>query len=418
MSTVRGAAALLDSVGLLADGPVLWGRPVPARGPGVYVVELASPLPRAPIELTRVGKWVERVPDLNLDGARPSSRALAARLAEFWLPGTPIVYIGMSANSLAARVAAMERHVLGDRRPHAGSQWLHALTGLERARIWWAAVEAAEEYEDALFGAFAALVTSDERSHLPDRTVVLPFANLQSATGERKAHGITGAVLPDPDAGVVPATRVVELPDGDAVGTSREAKGSGTIRRRGTPASLGQKARTPARARWSPESAAASAPAGRTSDRAAPVDMTADALERMHTELRELTHVKRQDVVARVKAARELGDLRENAEYHAAREEHSFLEGRVRTLEDRIRNARVFESSGTPHVGLGSTVTVEHDGESETYTIVGSTEADPAGGRISAVSPVGAALVGHMVGDVVVVKTPRGAASYRVTGLS
>ena len=78
-----GAAALFRSVGLLADGPAQLGRPVRAGGPGVYVVELATPLPSAPIELTRVGKWLERVPGLRLDGERPTSRALAARLAAF-----------------------------------------------------------------------------------------------------------------------------------------------------------------------------------------------------------------------------------------------------------------------------------------------------------------------------------------------
>jgi hypothetical protein len=79
------AATLLREVGLLADGPVPWGRPVPARGPGVFVIELPAPLPRAPLELTRVGKWLERVPDLRLDGARPTSKALAARIGSFWL---------------------------------------------------------------------------------------------------------------------------------------------------------------------------------------------------------------------------------------------------------------------------------------------------------------------------------------------
>ena len=71
------ASTLLGEVGLLPDGPVVWGRPVPARSAGVFVVELAAPLARAPIELTRVGKWIERVPTLTLDGEPPTSRALA-----------------------------------------------------------------------------------------------------------------------------------------------------------------------------------------------------------------------------------------------------------------------------------------------------------------------------------------------------
>ena len=77
------APGLLRGVGLLADGPVPWGRSVPASGPGIFLVELPAPLATAPIELTRVGKWLERIDTLRLDGERPTSRALAARLASF-----------------------------------------------------------------------------------------------------------------------------------------------------------------------------------------------------------------------------------------------------------------------------------------------------------------------------------------------
>ena len=82
----NGAAALFRAVGLMADGPVVWGRPVPARGSGVFVIELPAPLHHAPLELTRIGKWLEHVPGLRLDGEHPTSRALAARLESFWLP--------------------------------------------------------------------------------------------------------------------------------------------------------------------------------------------------------------------------------------------------------------------------------------------------------------------------------------------
>ena len=75
------APSLLRSVGLLADGPAVWGRPVQGQGPGVFVVELPAPLASAPIELTRVGKWVERVQTLRIDGEVPTSKAVAARIA-------------------------------------------------------------------------------------------------------------------------------------------------------------------------------------------------------------------------------------------------------------------------------------------------------------------------------------------------
>jgi hypothetical protein len=85
------APALLRHVGLLADGPMPWGRPVPARRPGVFVVELPAPLATAPLELTRVGKWLEHVPTLTVDRERPTSKALAARLASFWLPESVVL---------------------------------------------------------------------------------------------------------------------------------------------------------------------------------------------------------------------------------------------------------------------------------------------------------------------------------------
>ena len=150
-----GAAQLLRSVGLLVDGPGQWGRPLSASGPGVFAIELAAPLPSAPIELTRVGKWLERVETLRLDGARPTSKALAARLAAFWLPSQTVLYVGGSDASIARRVASMARTELGDRRPSSSGHWLGTLRGLDALRIWWAPTDATEEYEDALLEAFA-----------------------------------------------------------------------------------------------------------------------------------------------------------------------------------------------------------------------------------------------------------------------
>jgi transcription elongation factor GreA len=138
------------------------------------------------------------------------------------------------------------------------------------------------------------------------------------------------------------------------------------------------------------------------------------ALDRMTAELDQLTRVRRPEVVARIKTAREHGDLKENAEYHAAREEQSFLEGRVQALEDRLRRAVIVEEVVTGRVVIGSTVRVETDGDEIRYTIVGSTEADPAAGRLSSASPVGAALLGAVAGAEVEVRTPRGPVRYRV----
>jgi transcription elongation factor GreA len=393
------AGALLREVGLLPDGPLPWGRPNPARTAGVFVIELPAPLATAPIELARVGKWLERVPDLTLDGARPSSRALAARLATFWLPSQVILYIGATNASISARLGAMERTTLGDRRPSAGGHWLHVLRGLPTTRVWWAATDAVEEYEDALLSAFSAAVEASggDTSGSP---VSLPFANLRRPTGERRPTGLANPLLPEPVVPPPPPTRVVVVPDGDAEGARGEPP---PPKRRGP--TVPRSART-ADATSGTRSAAANAGA----------TLTAAGADRMRAELAELTGTRRSEVIGRIRAAKEFGDLKENADYTAAREEQSFLEGRIQSIEARLRDA-VIASGPTPGSGgadFGSTVTVEVDGSSVTYTLVGSAEADPTAGRLSVASPVGRALLGATVGSTVTVETPRGAVDYTV----
>ncbi len=391
----------------MADGPLPWGRPLPTRRPGVFIVELPAPLPTAPIELTRVGKWLERVPSLALDGAHPSSRALAARLASFWLPSQTVLYIGASASTLSGRVAAMEGTVLGDRRPHSGGHWLHVLRVLPSTRLWWTATDATEEYEDALLTAFAAAVPAAERAALPDTAVVLPFANLRSTT-ERRASGITGSLLPDTAEPPPPPTRVTVLPDGDAEG----ARGEPPERR---PRAAPKRATSAAGTGTPSPRPPAGVQPGRPAVAGETATLTADGAARMQTELDELIRVKRPEVIARIRAAKELGDLKENADYTSAREEQSFLEGRIQSLEAQLRAAviAVAPSAGSG-ADLGSRLTVEVDGMTDTYTLVGTAEADPSAGRLSVASPVGRALVGARAGSVVEVKTPRGGVTYRV----
>ena len=397
----RSAPGLLRAVGLLADGPVPWGRPVPAARSGVFLVELPAPVATAPIELTRVGKWLERVDSLRLDGDRPTSRALAARLAAFWLASQVVLYVGATPNSIANRVRALRDTPLGERRPHSGGHWLQTLTGLERARIWWAATDAIEEYEDALLTAFADGVAAAERSVLPDTEVVLPFANLRTPTGARKRTGLTGSIRADPVT-VAPPTRVVQLPEGDADG----ARGEPPARKSRAAPKAASSRRTVA-----PKVDAA----GRDMEQ---LQLTTEGAARLHAELRVLTEERRPEVVARIRAAKELGDLKENAEYHAAREEQGFLEGRIQTIEALLRGAEVVEApTAGSAIGLGSTVTVEADGDEFTYVLVSTSEANPSGGRISVASPVGKALLGRGAGDEVVVRTPQGEARYRVVSI-
>jgi transcription elongation factor GreA len=142
--------------------------------------------------------------------------------------------------------------------------------------------------------------------------------------------------------------------------------------------------------------------------------VTPEGLAAMQAELRQLTTVDRPEIVARVAAARDLGDLRENAEYHSARNEHSFLEGRIQLLEQRIRTAVVIEAAAGGAIAMGSNVVYEIDGAREELKIVGSAESDPLAGKISAASPVGKALIGHRQGDDVIVSTPAADIHYRI----
>jgi transcription elongation factor GreA len=147
------------------------------------------------------------------------------------------------------------------------------------------------------------------------------------------------------------------------------------------------------------------------------VYLSSQGIASARAELEQLTLVERPAVVARIVAARELGDLRENAEYETARKEQSILEGRVQHLTSLLRDAVRIEGSSTSHVSLGTAVTVEDDQGEETYTIVGSHEASPAEGRISSTSPVGRALMGRRAGDSVTVAAPGGRFGLRIVSL-
>lgn len=150
--------------------------------------------------------------------------------------------------------------------------------------------------------------------------------------------------------------------------------------------------------------------------------MTQEGKAKLEQELENLKTVKRKEVVERIKIARSFGDLSENSEYDSAKEEQAFVEGRITTLENMIRNAKIItedEVKGDA-VSLGSTVTFVElpDGEEETYSIVGSAEADPFEGKISNDSPIAKSLIGKKVGDEVSVQTPGGEMSVRITSIN
>lgn len=148
------------------------------------------------------------------------------------------------------------------------------------------------------------------------------------------------------------------------------------------------------------------------------IPTTRDGLSRLEEELRQLKSEERPAIIRAIAEAREHGDLSENAEYHAARDRQSFIEGRVLILEDIISRAEVIDTSNLTDnvVRFGATVLLaeEETDEESTYVIVGSHESDIASGRLSVTSPLARALIGKSLGDVVEVAAPRGFKSYEI----
>lgn len=146
--------------------------------------------------------------------------------------------------------------------------------------------------------------------------------------------------------------------------------------------------------------------------------LTKEGFEKLQDELDYLRTIKRQEVADRLHEAMEGGELIENAEYEAAKNEQAFVEGRIQELEVLLATARVIEDDKKRKVDtiqVGSTVTIQEDGyEEETYTIVGAAEANPRDGRISNESPIGKAILNHRTGEEVQVEAPDGSYSVRI----
>jgi transcription elongation factor GreA len=147
-----------------------------------------------------------------------------------------------------------------------------------------------------------------------------------------------------------------------------------------------------------------------------PVPLTKEGLDKLQKELDHLLTVRRAEVAQRIHDAKELVGAQNTPEYEDARNEQAFVEGRILTLENVIQNAVMIEEAhDNQRVSLGSTVTIlNHKGERDHYTIVGSAEADPKAGRVSNESPVGTALLGKGVGDEAQVNAPAGVLRWTV----
>lgn len=151
------------------------------------------------------------------------------------------------------------------------------------------------------------------------------------------------------------------------------------------------------------------------------VILTEEGLKQMQDEVAYLSNVKREEVAEQIRQAREFGDISENSEYDDAKNEQALLEHRISVLQEKLRRARVIKDSEieTDRVSVGSTVTLRDQkaGDVRIYTLVGSAEADPSRARLSNESPVGQAIIGKRVGDVVTVSIPVGALDLEILAI-
>ncbi|MFC4076885.1 transcription elongation factor GreA [Salinithrix halophila] len=150
--------------------------------------------------------------------------------------------------------------------------------------------------------------------------------------------------------------------------------------------------------------------------------LTEEGLAKIKAELETYRTKRRQEVAQRLKEAIAQGDLSENAEYDAAKEEQAFVESRIVTLENMIRNAKIInqDTQNKHFVSVGTKVTIQEvpDGDQETYTIVGSAESDPISGKISNESPIGAELIGKREGEIIKVPAPSGTLEFKIVSIN
>ena len=149
--------------------------------------------------------------------------------------------------------------------------------------------------------------------------------------------------------------------------------------------------------------------------------LTPEGTERLQMELEQLTGPGRTELASRLRTAIQQGDLSENADYHKAKEDQAFLEGRIQELKHILRNVVIIEDKPIQRdiIEIGARVTVQEEGfDPEKYRLVGAKEANPRNGHISNESPIGRALLGHRVGDEVVVDTPNGQTKFKILNIA
>ena len=142
--------------------------------------------------------------------------------------------------------------------------------------------------------------------------------------------------------------------------------------------------------------------------------LTASGLKKLQKELEYLKKEKRLAVAERIQVAKEYGDLSENAEYHDAKEEQAFVEGRILEIENTLKLGHIVNGNSRSGAGVGSRLVLLHEKKRKEFEIVGSTESDPSHGKISVDSPLGQALLGKMKGETIDLATPGGTVHYRI----
>jgi hypothetical protein len=190
---------LFDAGGLTIAGAVKWGQRIPFDEPGIYVVSSAED------PSNRVGEGLIYAPDpiafealrdlcpnVAVDGTSGTNDELAARIGAFWIPDSPVLYIGMAGTSVQKRVNQYYATHLGHRSPHAGGWWLKTLAGLENLYVHYAPAADPKAREAALLRAYAESVPKAVRTKLFDPERIAPFANIEVSPGNRKRHGLSG----------------------------------------------------------------------------------------------------------------------------------------------------------------------------------------------------------------------------------
>jgi hypothetical protein len=194
MSTVREVFA---GAGLVPNGCVPWGTPIPRSTPGVYVVATTDdPGDRAgfqvaPLDIAAVQQLLRVRPDACVDGIPATEESIAQRFSSMWVPGEPVVYIGLAGSSLAHRVQQFYATAIGARAPHAGG-WPVKMLHLDQLWVHNSECSDPNTAEQAMSDAFTAGLTDEARAALIDPLAAVPFANLMVPAGRRKRHGLTG----------------------------------------------------------------------------------------------------------------------------------------------------------------------------------------------------------------------------------